>query len=333
MIAATTDWTLYVGWSLVAVLSVLMVAMYAGMEMGIYTLNKIRLDVRADRGDRSARRLQKMLDNPSNLLVVLLIGTNMFNYLVTFAISAMYIASGAGRSAEIYTIATATPIMFILSESIPKNVFQVLAERLCYRLSWGIRASSVVFNACGLAPLVRTFSQVMVKFVPQPKKKGGELGDEHMTAIMAEGQASGVLSLFQTRMVDRVMRIRDVTLHDAMHPIAGAVTAPADLDAEQVRELARQHDYSRVPLINGGGKAVGILNLYDFLTSAQQQTPREMALSPLVLSDRMNVTDALYVMQRDHKVMAVVSNSDGRHIGIATIKDLVEEIVGELGEW
>ena len=64
-----------------------------------------------------------------------------------------------------------------------------------------------------------------------------------------------------------------------------------------------------------------------------QAAPREKMTAPLVLPDQAPVTDALYRMQRAHAAMAVVSGAKGRHVGIVTLKDLVEEIVGELEAW
>ena len=85
-------------------------AAFCGLETGVYVLNKARLDLRAERGWQSAKLLKAMLARPGNLLVVLLVGTNLAAYLVTFAISAMFLLSGAGRRTEWYTIAAATPL-------------------------------------------------------------------------------------------------------------------------------------------------------------------------------------------------------------------------------
>ncbi|MCP4377457.1 MAG: DUF21 domain-containing protein, partial [bacterium] len=157
MIAVTSEISIWIGWVLAVIGGVIMCAIYCGMETGIYVINKVRLDLHAEGGRSSARKLKTMLECQNNLLAVLLIGTNIAAYITTFAISAMFLLGGAGHQSEWYTIALATPLLFIIGESVPKNVFQRSGEAMVYRLVWILRISSVVFNAVGLAPLVRGF--------------------------------------------------------------------------------------------------------------------------------------------------------------------------------
>ena len=76
-----------------------------------------------------------------------------------------------------------------------------------------------------------------------------------------------------------------------------------------------------------------MLDLYDVLGSPEEVPPADKMVGPLILPGTMAVTDALYQMQRARQTMAIIQNPAGRHIGIATIKDIVEEIVGELEVW
>ena len=74
----------------------------------------------------------------------------------------------------------------------------------------------------------------------------------------------------------------------------------------------------------------GALDIYDVFNSPDNQPPDSKMTEPLVLDGRMIVTDALYRMQQARKMMAIVRDGAGKHVGVATIKDIVEEIVGEL---
>ncbi len=92
--ASHLQWSL---WLSVLWASVILQALYAGMETGIYVMNKVRLELRAERGYGPARLLRRMLDRPDNLLAVLLIGTNLTSYAATFAVSAMFVLAECHR--------------------------------------------------------------------------------------------------------------------------------------------------------------------------------------------------------------------------------------------
>ena len=330
MIAAY-QWYSCAAWAAVLVAGTALTGIYCGLETGIYVLNKLRLDLRAEEGIKQAGRLKGLMDNYNSLLVVLLVGTNLSTYAATFAVSAMFVMFGAKDNAEWCTIAAATPILFIFGESVPKNVFQRLAERLVYKLSWFLSASKFVFTITLICPIVRGFSWLLMRMTPGTR---GAVPAKHdgFAGIVAEGRASGVLTHFQSVMADRVMQISRVTLADVMVPLKSAVSAPLDITSEQLVQLVRGHAYSRLPLLDAAGSVAGILDIYEVLLSDGGPPPRELATSALELPGDMGVTDALYRMQRGRINMAVV-RAGGVHAGIVTIKDLVEEIVGELEAW
>ena len=97
-------------------------------------------------------------------------------------------------------------------------------------------------------------------------------------------------------------------------------------------QLASRHAYSRLPLTDDHDSVTGILDIYEVLLDDAGAAPCDLATAPLPLPAEMSVTDALYRMQRGRINMAVVE-SGSAHVGIVTIKDLVEEIVGELEAW
>ncbi len=327
----TAAWTI---WLAILLISEAFDAIYCGMETGAYVLNKIRLDLRAEKASRPARLLQRMLSRPNNFLTVLLIGTNLSRYLATFSIASMFVLSGYGEYAEWYTLAVATPLLFVLGDAVPKNVFRRLAETLMYRLAWFLKFSNLLFKFTGISLLVRGISAALLSLAGAGRRKP-PLQGHPLSWVLAEGRASGVLTHFQSVMADRVMNIADVTLADVMVPMRKAATAPQDVGRAELVELIRHHNYSRMPMLDEADRVVGVLDIYDVLADGEDDSsrPAEKMTPPLYLPAGTPVTDALYQMQREHSAMAVVEGEDSGHIGIVTIKDLVEEIVGELEEW
>lgn len=333
MIAQLADAMGYTAWLAVLTGCVVLHGLYSGMETGIYALNKVRLDLRAEAGGRQARSLRRQLDRPNNLLAGLLIGTNITGYTATFALSAMFVLAGYGGRAEWYTLAVATPILFVFGESVPKNVFRRLAEKMVYRFVRLLDISNAVFTACGLLPAVSGLSWLLMRLTPAGRRGYRPLGHNPIAAILAEGRASGALTGFQSAMADRVMHIADVTLADVMIPMRRVISAPLGISRQQLTRLVQDHNHSRLPMLKEDGSVAGILDIYDVLTAEGDAAPAAATTSPMLLPAGMTVTDALYRMQRAGAAMAVVEDENNKHVGIITIKDLVEEIVGELEAW
>ncbi|NLW87057.1 MAG: DUF21 domain-containing protein [Planctomycetes bacterium] len=318
----------WIGLILLGLVSLAMSGMYSGFETGLYVLNKIRLELSAESGVKSAKRLKAMVANYNKTLAVILTGNNVANYLLTFSISTLFVISGVNENVEWLAMAVATPLLFIFGESLPKMICQRSAEATTYRMVWFLRASSIFYHAIGLAGLVRGFAALFTRLV------GGSapLGHAEIAALVAEGQASGALTHSQSVMADRIMHLPGRLVLHAMRPMKAVISASATAGNEELLELVRRHNYSRIPLLEGE-RVVGILDVHDILTDSGQSRASRRLAPPLVVQARLTITEALYLMQRRHAAMAVVADEKGRHMGIITIKDLVEEIVGELEAW
>ena len=332
MITVTDVALTYIAWAGLLLLSILGTAFFCGMETGIYVLNKIRLDLAAESGQASARLLRRLLAKPNNLLSVLLIGTNLAGYFATFAVSSILILAGYEKSAEWMTLLVATPILFVLAESVPKNVFARLAEKNIYRLTWLLAASSALLNAVGIVPLVRGFSSMLIALAGS-KGQMARHSQPLLATLVAEGHASGALTHFQSIMADRVMRIGEINLAKVMVPMAAVVKADSNAVADELMEIISRERYSRIPLLDKSGQVSSILDTFDVLAGTGEYEPKVLGRPAIILAEDTSVTDALYRLQKAKEVIAVVADPAGKHVGIVTIKDLVEEIVGELHQW
>ena len=317
-------------WVIVLGLSATMDLLYCGMETGVYGVNRIRLELHADRQRPGAAALQRLISRFDHLLVVLLIGSNLCRYLATFSVSALFLAAGHGENTQWLTLAVLTPTMFVVNDSIPKNVFQRSSESMIYRLVWFLRASSALFTVCLLAPLVRGFSLLVLRLLGRSSSQEHMLARRGIESIVAEGHASGLLTDYQSAMADRASRITGVRLRDVMHPLETASTTSAHTSREALTDSFTRHGRSRVPLLDDNGNVMAILDMFDLLVAHPAATPTDLAQPPLILPERLSVSGALLAIRRHGVVMAIAADADGRHVGIVTIKDIAEEIVGDL---
>ena len=246
------------------------------------------------------------------------------------------------RARQVYTAAILTPIMFVFGEVVPKNLFRRHANRWTLRSVRPLRIAMRLFRGVGLVGGLQWLSDRMMRLTGDRSGTGvGELGGRaEIQAMLEEGWASGALTDEQSRMIQRVMNLADVAVRDVMVPVARAVTVDRAQSRTAFLTSVRRHPHSRVP-VTQNGQPVGIVNVYDVLShpapdrsaSADPDWLMKLARPPLWFDTDQPVTAALYALQRARRVMACVRDRQGRWVGILTLKDLVEEIIGEIGEW
>lgn len=330
MIAATGS-IVFAFWLFVAAANIVLSGMFAGMETGAYLLNRVRLELQAEAGRPRARGLRAFLHDPNHLLATLLMGTNIHQYAATFAVSVLFVMVGREKHAEWYTLAVTTPLLFVFKDSLPKNFFQRSPERLVYTVIPWVRTFDALYKTIGLTYLVRAFAHGLLRLLGRTAARPTNLlGHEALQSILAEGHAVSALTGAQREMADRVLRIGEVHVADVYHPMERVLSAPGEIARDEFLRRAAEQDYSSVLLRNADGGIIGVVDVHDVLMDPADRPISVHAREPLVISSATTVTRAMYILQRARQSLAVVADETGKPIGIVTMKDLVEVIVGEL---
>lgn len=309
---------------------------YSGMETGAYVVNKVRLDLRAESGDSRARRLRAMLRQPDKPLIVILIGNNLANNLASAGV-VMMLAVRLQDAKWWHSAAILTPLVFIFCELLPKNLFQRHGETLAYATAWFLDLSRRVFTALGLMHLVRGLIWVVLRLAWNPARSQAEAAgakSEHIVGILDEGQASGVLTHAQGVMAERVVNIGAVRLRDVLVPLDRAELVSESVSVEEIRGALASSNHPRFGVYSGAREnIVGLLNAYDVLLDTGDAPPSSHMTAPVKLSEGSGITGALVRLRTCGTVMGFVYTDEGECLGLVSVKDLVEEIVGELVEW
>jgi len=318
-----------------ALLGVAMSGLYSGLETGLYTLNPVRLTVRAAQGDARAVRLRRLLRRPGRILTVLLIGTNAASYLATFSITELMHQSGLSHSNWVLIAMEAvvvTPVLFVFGEVLPKDLFRTHTDRWSYGLSWFIDASQRLFTVVLLLPGV-TVIVAIVNRIAGVSDDRVATARSRISHLIREGVGAGVLTAGQATLTDRTLSMGDKRVEDVMVGWRGVVTIPESA-ARAVREsVMRHHNFTRLPVVDTSGRVVGVLSWVDVVVKPELST-RELASQPLTLPPGTGVLDALSMMRQRKRKLAIVEDpATGRPNGLVTLKDLVEPLTGELAAW
>ncbi len=317
------EWTLLI---LAAVGGTGIMAIFAGMEIGLYTINRVRLELKVGQGDRSARILGRLLERPSHMLAIILIGTNAANQLSAWSIAELLHGAGYGSIAAIVIdTVILVPVLLILAEVLPKDLFRAHGDHWCYTLAKPLRFVEFVLQWTGIGPIVEWFGRGAASMVGG-SAAGEVTARQRMSDLLKEGVGAGVLTAGQTDLLDRAMHLRERVVSDEMVPWATVQTLNVDADAD-ARRAAIDSRWSRLPVLDADGAISGIASVLD-LDAKPETTIAEFMHPPMFLSETTTADAALRALRSHQAAIAIVQNSDGQTLGIVTIKDLVRPLLG-----
>ncbi len=324
--------TSLIGYGILSLIGIVLSAVFSGLETGLYTINRVRLVVRASRNDRRAVRLQDEIEHPNRLLTTLLLGNNIANYAGTFGVAAILTRlEFTPVQVVVANAAILVPLLFVFGETLPKDLFRTHTDRWSYQWSGFLAVSRRLFTWIGLGPIVQGFGMIVVRVV------GGNLAlaptaRQRISQLIKEGIGVGVLRESQTALFDRALSIRDRTVADEMTPWTDVATISAEVEP-QARLEQLQLNYTRLPVVDTSSQVCGVLSLLDALLEPNKPTG-ELMTDAMTLSPGTSVQVALGMMRSRHQPLAIVAESaTERPLGLVTLKDLVEPITGELAAW
>jgi putative hemolysin len=317
----------------ILIIGLLLSALYSGLETGLYTLNRIRLDVRAAAKTKSALRIKLLIDKPTRMLAVLLVCNNIANYLASYGTAMLLDQTSFGPWLSIIINALCLiPILFIFGEVLPKDLFRAHTDSWTYIYSPALSWADVLFRITGIIPAISFIGSMAQKSLgtesdiePSPRRRFG--------LLFKEGLGTGAISDEQTTLADRVLTMRSLTVASEMVPWARVSCINIDTLPPQRNASLKNSTYTRFPVIDKNGQVQGVLPVLSALLERNQPTTNIM--QPVQFIDAtMSVGRAISQVRESGQAMAVVTSpQSSKPIGIVTLKDLVEPLVGELAAW
>lgn len=319
--------------ALLALVGILFSAVFSGTETGLYTINRVRLTVRASRGEFSAVRLRDFLNKPNRMLSTLLLGNNMANYAGSLGIAAILDHMGVSPwQAVAINAGILVPLLFVFGETLPKDLFRTYTDVWSYRFAGFLTWTGRILTWIGLVPLVQVFGDVMGRLLGSDILAAAG-ARQRISHLIAEGVGAGVLSESQTTLADRALALREFRVGDEMVPWKRVIWVPADAGHKQRVDSFRRRAVTRAPVVDAHGNVIGSLNLIDAVLEADA-VMADLLQPVAIVHPATRVREALQQMQAQRCAMAVVvAPRSHRPIGIVTFKDLVEPLTGELSAW
>ncbi len=323
-------------WSLVGlvVVGLFLSGFFSGAETGLYCVNRLRVELGAQRGDPQAIRIAQLLADEHGSLSTTLIGTNLMNYATTTAVAFLLAdVLGLGETTtEVYTVLALTPVVFVFGEVVPKNLFQRYADQLLQRGSLLLSITDRAFRLTGLIWLLKQLATAVNRIINGEGGTDTRLAPKWRVAhLLREALAGDEVADDRLDLIRRVCGLSETPIHAVMVPRNRVRVISAQADRRELHRVARKTSHTRVCVYEGRQRhIVGVIDIDELLRDSTWTHVHEKLQRAPELSPHDTVASALTQLQRSDAELAVVDDSAGRMVGIVTFTDLLRELVGEL---
>lgn len=317
---------------IVVILLILCAAYFAVAETSFASVSKVRIKIRAERGEAKAIRALKVLDNFDLAITSILICTNIVHLsaasIATLAVTRVF--PGVSGAVTISTFVM-TLVVFFAGEMLPKSIAKKYSERLSLAV-----AGSLWFFMTVLKPLatlltaIGNFAAKLAKADPQISVTEDEIYD-----IIEDMTEEGSLDEERGELISSALQFAETTVESILTSRVDIVALDIDDPVDEMLGTIRSETHSRLPVYEGSiDNIIGILSIRKFiktyLREGEKMDVRALLDEPYFIHGSTNIDGLLPVMSKKRLNMAVVTDNYGGTLGIVTVEDILEELVGEI---
>lgn len=310
---------------------VLLSGFFSGTETAFSCANKIKLKTLASQGKKNAKAIHKFADEKYDKLVTaILVGNNIVN-LTASALGTILFAKLIANPDVAATVSTAvlTVIVLLFGEITPKYLASVYPEKACF-LFYPLMALFywLLWPVC---KIFDGYKYVLAKIFKL--KKDETVTDEELLSLVEEAEESGTLEEDESELVRSALEFNDLKVEDILVPRVNVFAVEEGATMEAVLELFERTGYSRLPVYKDTiDNVIGLIHERDFF-SAYVRGEKEIAHFVQDIeftTEYTRISTLLKQLQKKKIHMAAVSDEYGGLLGIVTLEDILEELVGEI---
>lgn len=319
-----------IGYFIVLILLVAFSAFFSAVEIAIFSTTPAKLKTMIDRNLPGARKLAFLKNNPKKTLATILVGNNIVNItasaLATMLAIRVFGEVGTGLATGVMVL-----IVLVFGEVTPKSYAIHHADALALRA-----APFLLFLMKLLYPVIILFEFLARKITKTEKGiKPPKVTEEELKAMLEISAASGGVEREEKEMMERVLAFSDVTVKEVMTRRSEMVCLDANLKLKDTAVIMQEHGFSRYPVnIKTKENIVGWVHIKDLFFAINQghgdQLLKSIVSKAYFVPQHTTLSDLFKQLQEKQTHLAIVVNDYGEVIGLVTLEDLLEELVGEI---
>ncbi len=303
-------------------------AFFSSAETALTTVNRVRLKALADEGNKYAQTAMDILDKYGKMLSAILIGNNIVNLTASslMTIVAMKIRLSVGIATGILTV-----VILIFGEIVPKNMAMIYSEKLA--LFYAVLIAGLMKVMTPVIFVVDKLSGGIMKLLHIDTSKKTAMTEVELRTYVEVSHEDGVIESEEREMIYNVFDFSDALAKDIMIPRIDMVTVSEDAGYEEVMALFKECMYTRIPVFREDkDNIIGMINIKDFILVEERE---HFSISSIMRQayytyEFKKTADLLIEMREKRANVSFVLNEYGATVGMITLEDLLEEIVGEI---
>jgi len=333
----------------VVLLLVVLNGLFAMTEMAVVSARKSKLQSRAERGDRGARRALELAEEPTHFLSAVQVGITLIgilagaygqaaiagelNHILERSIPA--IAPWSEVIATAVVVILITYVSLIVGELVPKRLALIFPEPIAIRMAGPISTLAVVLKPFVL--LLTASTSGILKLLNIKDRDGSDVTQEEVETMIAEGTSAGLIEPEEQEMIEEILTLGDRPIKVAMPPRHEVSWIALDDPDELIKEEVRNSPYSRLVVAreNDVDNPLGVVHKKDLLDSLLDNgefNVEKLVQTPAFIPQTTSVLKALEILKGSKVHMAFIVDEYGSFEGVVTATDLLEMIAGDFDE-
>lgn len=308
-------------------------AFFSASETAYTSLNRMRLKELAEDGDKKAKLALSLADNYDTLLSTILVGNNIVNILASSLATVLFVTYFPVTGVTISTIVM-TILVLIFGEISPKSIAKERPEAFAVNAAPFLRIGTVVLTPVNF--FFKSWKKLLNKLFTF--EASDSISEKELLFLVDEAQNSGGIENHEHQLIRSAITFNELEVQDILTPRVDVIGTDVNSSLEEIETLFLTEGYSRIVLYDDSiDKVVGVLHQKDFYAFVKNNAGTEINQSiQSIVKDviwtpaNMKISKLLKQLQLEKAHLAIVSDEYGGTIGIVTLEDILEELVGEI---
>lgn len=310
-------------------------AFFSLSETALIAINKIRLRHLMAKGTKNAKLVHALISRPERLITSILVGNNFVNTAISVMGAIIFIELYGERLGMVLATICMAIIILIFSEIIPKIFAVQRSEKVSLTIAHPINFILIILSP--VARILNKLGNVIIRiFGGEVKQRSPLITEEEIRLMIELGKEEGVLGDEERKMLHKIFEFGDTLVSEVMVPKDNIVTIDINSSSDELLDLLVEEGHARVPVYQGStDNIVGIIFARDLLYIWRNKglvIIPDLVRPGYFVPKAKRVNELLKDFQRMHIQIAIVVDEDKKALGLVTLEDLIEEIVGEISE-
>ena len=305
-------------------------AFFSSAETALMTSNKLRIRNLAENGDKRAEKVLEITANTDKMLSAILIGNNIVN-LSASALSTTLTLKVFGSSLVGVATGILTFLILVFGEITPKNVASKNAEDMALKYIGIISVLVIVLTP--VIYVVNKVAGIVISLFVKNNDDNNMVTEDELRAMVEVSHEDGVIEKEEKKMIVNVVDFGDTVAGDIMLPRVDMVMVSVESSYGEILKIFREERYTRIPVYEESpDNVIGILNVKDFLLIEDKEnfSVKEHLREPLYTYEYKKTSSLMVDMRKTGANIVIVLDEYGTTVGLITLEDMLEEIVGEI---